>query len=48
MSYNTDLFVITYHDDYVEIRDSKMQRIIHYILLDTFYSSFFDWASPYN
>ena len=24
MSYNTDLFVITYHDDYVEIRDSKM------------------------
>ena len=27
MSYNTDLFVITYHDDYVEIRDFKMQRI---------------------
>ena len=25
---NTDLFVITYHDDYVEIRNFKMQRII--------------------
>ena len=25
---NTDLFVITYHDDYVEIRDFKMQRIL--------------------
>ena len=24
---NTDLFVITYHDDYVEIKDFKMQRI---------------------
>ena len=46
MLLNTDLFVITYHDDYVEIRDFKMQRVV--LLPETFYSSFFDWTSLYN
>ena len=43
MLQNKDLFVITYHDDYLEIGDSKVERTskgIHFIASLTFYSSF--------
>ena len=43
MLQNKDLFVITYHDDYLEIGDSKVERngkASILLLLETFYSSF--------